>query len=70
MRIELFLLITEYLSSVVDVLKKRLKKFHVSKSDFCNSITFTVIGQDDKRALINIESVLGAAYYVAIQEAL
>ena len=52
------LLITEYLSSAVNVLKKRLKNFHVSKSDFCNSITFTVITQDDKSALIKIESVL------------
>ena len=45
--------------------KKRLKKFHVSKSDFCNSITFTVITQDDKGALINIESVTRPSYYVA-----
>ena len=67
---ELFLLITEYLSSAVDVLKKRLKNFHVSKSDFCNSITFTVITQDDKGALINIESVLRPAYYAACQQVL
>ena len=33
----------EYLSSAVNVLKKILNNFHVSKSDFCNSITFTVI---------------------------
>ena len=60
------LLIREYLSSAVNVLKKRLKNFHVSKSDFCNSITFRVITQDDKGALINIESVLRPAYHVVL----
>ena len=51
----------------MNVLKKRLNDFHVSKSDFCNSITFTVITQDDKGALINIESVPRPTYYVACQ---
>ena len=55
--IHLFLLIREYLSIEVNVLRKGLKNFHVSKSDFCNSITFIVITQDDKGALIKIESV-------------
>ena len=55
--IHLSLLIREYLSSAVNVLRKRLKNIHVSKSDFCDSITFTVIIQDDKGALIKIESV-------------
>ena len=50
-----------------EFVKKRLKNFHVSKSDFCNSITFTVITQDDKGALINIESVLQPTYHVACQ---
>ena len=68
--IQLSLLITEYLSSAVNVLKKRLKNFHVSKSDFYKSITFTVITQDDKIALINIESVLWPAYHVACQRVL
>ena len=44
-----------HLSSAVNVLRKGLKNFHVSKSDFCNSITFTDIIQDDKGALIKIE---------------
>ena len=61
------LLIREYLSYAVKVLKKRLKNFHVSKSDFCNSIIFILITQDDKGALINIESVLRPAYHVACQ---
>ena len=61
------LLIREYLSSAVNVLKKGLKNFLVSKSDFRNSITFTVITQDDKGALIHIESVLRPAYHVACQ---
>ena len=56
--IQLSLLILEYLSSAVNVLRKRLKSFHVSKSYFCNSITFKVITQDDKGALIKTESVL------------
>ena len=38
------------------MLRKGLKNFHVSKSDFFNSSTFTVITQDDKGALIKIES--------------
>ena len=46
----------EYLSLAVNVLIKGTKNFHVSKSDFCNSITFTVITQYDKGALIQIES--------------
>ena len=63
--IQLFLLIKEYLSSVVNVLRKGLKNFHVSKSDFCNSITFTVITQNDKAALIKTESVFRPVYHVA-----
>ena len=62
--IQLSLLIREYLSSAVNVLRKRLKNFHVPKSDFCNSITFTMIPQDDKGALINIKSVLRSVYHV------
>ena len=52
--IHLSLLISEYLWSAVNVLRKGVKNFHVSNSDFCNSITFTVITPDDKRALIKI----------------
>ena len=55
--IHLSLLIREYLSLAVNVLRKGLKNFHESKSDFFNSITFTVITQDDKCSLIKIESV-------------
>ena len=69
-RIQLSLLIREYLSSAVNVLRKLLKNFHVSKSDFCDSITFTVMTQDDKGALINIESVLRPVYHVACREVL
>ena len=58
------------MSSTVNVLRKRLKNFHISKSDFCNLITFTVITQDDKSASIKIESVLSPAYHVACQEVL
>ena len=50
--------------------KKTTKEFYVSKSDFCNSITLTVITQDEKIALINIESVLRPAYHVASQRVL
>ena len=53
-----------------ECVKKRPKKFHIFKSDFCNSITFTVITQDDKGALINIESVLQPTYHVACQRVL
>ena len=67
---QLSLLIREYLSSQVNVLRKSLKNIHVSKSDFCNSITFTVITPDDKSALIKIESVFRTDYHVACREVL
>ena len=54
----------------MNVLKKRLKNFHVSKSVFWNSVTFTVITQDEKGALITSESVLQPTYHVAIQRVL
>ena len=63
--IHLSLLIREYLSSAVNVLRKRVKNFHVSKSDFYKSIAFTVIIRDDKGALIKIESVFRSLYHVA-----
>ena len=50
--------------------KKGLKNIYVSKSDFCNSITFTVITQDDKSALIKIESVFRLVYHVACRDVL
>ena len=68
--IHLSLLKTEYLSLAVNVLRKRLKNFHVSKTDFCNSITFKVINQDDKDALIKIESVFLPVYHVACRDVL
>ena len=61
---------TEYLSLAVNVLRKGTKNFHVSKSDFCNSITFTVITQDDKGTLIKIESVFQPVYHVDCREVL
>ena len=66
--IHLFLLIREYLLIAVNVLRKGPKNFHVSKSDFCNSITFTVNTQASKRALIKIESVFRMVYHVACRE--
>ena len=66
--IHLSLLLREYLSLAVNVLRKSLKNFLVSKSDFCNSITFTVITQDDKGALIKIESVFRLLFHVACRE--
>ena len=68
--IQLSLLIREYLSSALHVLRKGLKNIHVSKSDFCNSITFRVITQADKSALIKIESVFRTVYHVACWEVL
>ena len=68
--IQLSLLIREYLSSAVNVLRKGLKNIYVSKSDFCNSIIFTVITQDDKSALIKIESVFRLVYHVACRDVL
>ena len=68
--IHLPLLLREYLSLAVNVLRKGLKNFHVSKSDLCNSITFTMINQAGKSALIKIESVFRTVYHVACREVL
>ena len=68
--IHLSLLLREYFSLAVNVWRKGRKNFHVSKSDFCNSITFTVITQDDKDALIKIESVFQPVYHVAFRDVL
>ena len=68
--IHLPLLIREYLSLGVNVLRKGLKNIHVSKSDFCNSITFRVFTQDDKGAFIKIESVFQPVYHEACWEVL
>ena len=68
--INLSVLISEYLSQAVTLLTKGLKNFHVPKSDVCNSITFTVITQDDKDALIKIESVFRQVYHVPCWEVL
>ena len=68
--IHLSLLLREYLSLAVNVLRKGLKNFHVSKSNFCDSITFTVITQDNKGALMKIESVFLPVYHVAFREVL
>ena len=68
--IHLSLLLREYLSLAVNVWRKGLKSFHLSKSDFCNSITFTVITQDYKDALIKIESVFPPVSHVAFRDVL
>ena len=62
--------IKEYLSLAGNVLRKGLRNFHVAKSEFFNSITFTVITEDDKGALIKIESVFRSVYGVACREVL
>ena len=58
----------EYVSLPVNVLRKGLKNFHESKSYFYNSITFKMITQDDKGALIKIESVFRTVYLDACRE--
>ena len=63
--IHLSLLLREFVSLAVNVLEKGLKNFHVSKSDFCKSITITVITQDDKDALIKILSLFWPVHHVA-----
>ena len=68
--IHLPLLLREYVSLAVNVLKKGVKNFHESKSDFCNSITFTVITRAGKSALIKIESVFRPLYHVACGDVL
>ena len=62
--IELSLPIREYLSSAVNVLTKSVKTFHVTKSDFSDSITFTIINQYDKGPLIKIEPVFPPVSHV------
>ena len=51
-------------------IKERSEEYSVSKKDFCNSITFTMITQDDKDALTKIESVFLAVCHVACWEVL
>ena len=68
--IRLSLLLREYYSLAVNVLRKRLKNFQVSKSYFCNSITFTAINGASKSALIKIESGFRTVYHVACREVL
>ena len=50
--------------------KKSLKYFYESKSDFCNSINFTVITRAGKSTLIKIESVFRTVYLDACREVL
>ena len=68
--IHLFLLLREYLSLAVNVLRKGLKNFHVSKSDFDNSTTFPVITRAGKSVLIKIESKFRTVSHVACREVL
>ena len=68
--IDLSLLLREYLSLAVNVLRKGLKNFHVSRSDFYNSIICTVMTQDNKDAFIKIESAFLPVYHVARREVL
>ena len=68
--IHLSLLLREYVSLAVNVWRKGLKNFDESKSDFSNSITFTVITWAGKSALIKIESVFRTVYHDACREVL
>ena len=61
---ELSLLIREYLSSAVNVVTKIVKTFDVTKSEFSNLITFTIINQFDKGVLIKIEPMFSPISYV------
>ena len=66
--IHLSLLLREYVSLAVNLLRKGLKNFDESKSDFSNSIILTVITQAGKSALIQIESVFRTVYHDACRE--
>ena len=66
--IHLSLLLREYVSLAVNVLGKGVKNYDESRSDFSNSITFTVITQAGKSALIKIESVFRTVYHDACRE--
>ena len=68
--IHLSLLLREYVSLAVNVLRKGLKNFHESESDFCQPITLTVITRAGKSALIKIESVFRTVYHDACGEVL
>ena len=68
--IHLSLLLRVYVSLAVNVLRKGRKNYHESKSDFSNPITFPVIIQPGKSALIKIESVFRTVYHVACREVL
>ena len=66
--IHLSLLLRVYVSLAVNVLRKGQKNYDESKSDFFNSITFPVITQAGKSALIKIESVFRTVYHDAGRE--
>ena len=68
--IHLSLALREYFSLAFNVLRKGLKNFQVSMSDFRNSITFRVLTRAGKSALIKIESVFRTFYHVACREVL
>ena len=68
--VQLFLLIREYVSLAVNLLRRGLKNFHESQSDFCNSITFTVITRAGKSTLIKTESVFQTVYHDACRDVL
>ena len=63
--IELSLLRRKYLSWEFNVLRKSLQTFHITKSTFSNSITFTVINQYGKGPGVKIEAVFLHVYHVA-----
>ena len=65
--LKLPLLKREYLSSAVNVLTNSLKIFHALRKTLSNSITFTVINEYGKRAVVDIETVFWPVYHVPCQ---
>ena len=59
------LLRREYLSSVVNVLTHSPKILRITKRDFCDSISFTVINKYNKGAAVQITTVFETVHYVA-----
>ena len=65
--VKLSLLSTEYLSSIVNVLKNSLKTWMPLREIFYNLITFTVSNKYGMGAVVEIETVFQSVYHVAFR---
>ena len=58
----------EFLSLAANVLTNSPKILQITKRDFFNSISFTVINKYDRGAAVQMSTVFGTVYHVACQK--